>query len=68
MHPYGERVTRIATPFDAFMRDFWAWVDGAWFVWIALAGAIALVVVVVTVTKMRARARSRMPQYRRHDS
>ena len=58
-------MTRIATPFDLFLRDFLAWVDSAWFVWIALAVAIALVVVIVSITKVRARSRSRLPQYRR---
>ena len=59
------RITTLSTPFDYFMRDLAAWLDGAWFVWIALAGAIAIVVLSVTVTKVRARARARIPQYRR---
>jgi heme exporter protein D len=58
-------ITRIITPFDGFMSDFIAWLDGAWFVWASMAAAIALVVVIVTVSKVRARARARAPQYRR---
>jgi len=68
LHPYGERVTRIttlSTPFDSFMKDLSAWLDGAWFVWIALVAAIAIVVLSVTITKVRAKARARIPQYRR---
>lgn len=47
------------------MTDLAAWLDGAWFVWIALASAIVIVVVSVTISKARARARARIPQYRR---
>lgn len=54
------------TPFDEFMRAFSAWLDTAWYVWVAIAFALALVVAVVAVSKARARARARVPQYRRH--
>lgn len=47
------------------MKDLSAWLDGAWFVWIALVAAIAIVVLSVTITKLRAKARARVPQYRR---
>lgn len=63
--PYGERVARYTTPWDSFVRDLSSFIDGAWFVWIALAAAIAIVVVTVVITKARAKARSRIPQYRR---
>jgi heme exporter protein D len=53
------------TPFDSFMRDASAWLDSAWYVWVALAFFVALIVTVVVVSKMRARARARVPQYRR---
>ena len=61
-------MARNTTPFDSFIDDLSAWIDSAWFVWIALAITIALVVVIVAVTKVRARARDRVPQYRRHES
>ena len=61
-------MTRNLRPFDSFMTDLSAWIDSAWFVWIALAAAIALVIVVVTVSKARMRARARVPQYRRRES
>jgi heme exporter protein D len=61
-------VARITTPFDSFIDDLSAWIDSAWFVWIALAVAIVAVVVIVSITKVRARARERIPQYRRHES
>jgi hypothetical protein len=65
LRPYGERVTRITTPFDQFIADLLTWLDSAWFVWIALALSIALVVATVTISKARARAKARVPQYRR---
>ena len=58
---YGDRVT----PFDHFMSDFKSWLDGAWYVWVALVGTVAALVAVVAVSKSRARARARVPQYRR---
>jgi heme exporter protein D len=61
-------VARITTPFDSFVDDLSAWIDSAWFVWVALAAALAITVVIVVVTKVRARARARVPQYRRHES
>ena len=61
-------MARITTPFDTFVADLSDWLDGAWFVWVALAVTIALVVVIVSVTKVRARARARIPQYRRNVS
>lgn len=59
-------MARITTPFDSFVADLSVWIDGAWFVWVALAVTIALVVVIVSVSKVRARARARIPQYRRN--
>jgi len=53
------------TPFDSFMRDASAWLDSAWYLWVALVCFFALVVTVVAVSKARARARARVPQYRR---
>ena len=61
-------MVRITTPFDSFVDDISAWIDSAWFVWVALAAALAITVVIVVVTKVRARARARVPQYRRHES
>ena len=61
-------MTRITTPFDSFVADVSAWLDSAWFVWIAVAAAVVVVVVAVSVTKARARARARIPQYRRSAS
>ena len=61
-------MARITTPFDSFVDDLSAWIDSAWFVWVALAAALALAVVIVVVTKVRARARARVPQYRRRES
>ena len=61
-------MARITTPFDSFVDDLSAWIDSAWFVWVALAAALALTVVIVVVTKVRARARARVPQYRRRES
>ena len=61
-------MARITTPFDSFVDDLSAWIDSAWFVWVALAAALAITVVIVVVTKVRARARARVPQYRRHES
>jgi heme exporter protein D len=58
-------ITRITTPFDGFMAELIAWLDGAWFVWASMAAAIAIVIVIVVVSKVRARARARAPQYRR---
>ena len=54
------------TPFDEFMHAFSAWLDTAWYLWVAIACALALVVAVVAVSKARARDRARVPQYRRH--
>ena len=68
LRSYGERVTRLTTPFNDFIDDLSAWIDSAWFVWIALGITIALVIVIVAVTKVRARARARVPQYRRRES
>ena len=61
-------MARITTPFDSFVDDLSAWIDSAWFVWVALAAALAITVVIVVVTKVRARARARVPQYRRRES
>ncbi|MBX3097996.1 MAG: hypothetical protein KF761_00320 [Salinibacterium sp.] len=58
-------MARITTPFDSFMSEFSAWVDSAWFVWIALAATVAAVIAIVVITKVRTRARDRVPQYRR---
>lgn len=58
-------ITRIITPFDGFMAELIAWLDGAWFVWASMAAAIAVVVVIVVISKARARSRAREPQYRR---
>ena len=61
-------MARNATPFDSFIDDLSAWIDSAWFVWVALAGTIVVIVTIVIITKVRARARARVPQYRRHES
>lgn len=58
-------MTRITTPLDLFLADVFAWLDGAWFVWLSIAAGIAIVILIVTVTKVRARVRYRTPQYRR---
>ena len=50
------------------MDELTAWLDSAWFVWIALAAAVVIVVVAVVVSKARARARARVPQYRRSEA
>ncbi len=62
---YGEHVSRITTPFDHFMADFRAWLDTAWYIWVAMAAIIAIIVAVVVISKLRARALARVPQYRR---
>ena len=58
-------MTRITSPFDHFVRDLQAWIDSAWFVWLALAACILIVVLSVILVKARAKARARIPQYRR---
>ena len=65
LHEYGERVTRITTPFDSFMNDLTTWLDSAWYLWVAMAATIAIIVAVVVISKRRALARARVPQYRR---
>ena len=47
------------------MADFRAWLDTAWYVWVAMAAIIAIIVAVVVISKLRARALARVPQYRR---
>lgn len=58
-------MTRITTPFDTFITELVAWMNSAWFVWVALALTVAAVVAGVIITRVRARARDRVPQYRR---
>jgi heme exporter protein D len=58
-------VTRIITPFDTFVIELVAWINSAWFVWVALALTVAAVVAGVIIARVRARARDRIPQYRR---
>ena len=64
---YCGRVTRIATPFDQFMAELNAWLDGAWYMWIVALLVVAGVVAIVAMSKVRARARAHAPQYRRSE-
>lgn len=65
---YGGSVTRITTPLDAFMSDMLVWLDGAWYLWVALGIVVLVVVVSVVVAKMRSRGYERVPHYFRQSS
>ncbi|MGV8859485.1 hypothetical protein [Rhodoglobus sp.] len=61
-------MTRITTPLDAFMSDMLVWLDGAWYLWVALGIVVLVVVVSVVVAKMRSRGYERVPHYFRQSS
>ena len=63
-------VTRITTPFDAFMSDMLLWLETAWYLWVALGIVVLVVVVVVSVVvaRMRSRGYERVPHYFRQNS
>ncbi len=51
--------------FDQFLADARIWLDGAWYLWVIMAGVFALIMSVVVISKVRARSKERVPQYRR---
>ncbi|CAN5212697.1 hypothetical protein BH09ACT5_BH09ACT5_06210 [soil metagenome] len=58
-------MARITTPFDDFLNDLSAWIDGSWFVWVLIAAALVVAAIAVVLARVRSRARYRVPQYRR---
>ncbi|MEV8254963.1 hypothetical protein AB0O95_13470 [Rhodoglobus sp. NPDC076762] len=61
-------MTRITTPFDAFMSDMLLWLETAWYLWVALGIVVVVVVVSVAVAKMRSRGYERVPHYYRRNT